>query len=335
MEKHPILIPNGFQIWTKPVESTANSLLSHIESGHHGCSIWGGGGLGKTSAQQYLTDHASLWLIDEKRRPMGVACRMIMPSGARRSDRAFYAAVNDALRVCSVDRLSAAKSKQRLVNFIKTRCGQLEQDLMVLFIDNAQRITRAEFDYLADIDEQITDANLHLFLAFFRQSDASGVEIKDDWSDYPTHMMRRWFMGSHAFLPLIGLIQIKHALERFDTSIFWPTPDMPYSRFFAQQAYDDNWRLSHETQLILQAINEIREAANIPPSDAWPMATFIGTVRHLLTVIAPRTPGFRGFKIEQIKEALSVSSYLRLEYVRANLTFGPKDFPNEDYRDAA
>ena len=91
--EHPIFIPNSYQIYTKPTEYLANFILSNISQGHHGCSVYGGGGLGKTTAQQYLTDNASRWLINMKtKQQIGVAARMVMPSGIRRSDRAFWSA---------------------------------------------------------------------------------------------------------------------------------------------------------------------------------------------------------------------------------------------------
>ena len=319
MEKHPILVPNGFQIYTKPTEAVANFILGHIENDHHGASFFGGGGLGKTSAQQFLTDHASRWLVDENRKPIGVASRLIMPSGARRSDGAFYTAMTNGLRLTNTDRLSPTKGKDRLINFVKTRCGQAEQDLMVMFIDNAQRITRAEFDYLADVDEQLTEFKVRLFLVFFKQSDATGVDVQDDWAEYPTHMLRRWFMGTHPFLPLTGIAEITHALDRFDRSAYWPTPDMPYSRYFAREAFDNGWTLASQAPLLMEIVETIRKEANLAPSNAWPMATFTGTVRHLLAHIAPTTPNFQAFTAEQIEQAIRVSGYLRLEFVRANL----------------
>ena len=319
MEKHPIFIPNGFQIYTKPTEAVANLVLGHIENDHHGAAFFGGGGLGKTSTQQYLTDHVSRWLVDANGNPIGVASRLIMPSGVRRSQGGFYTAMANGLKISSADRLSPNKGKQRIINYIKVRCGQAEQRLMVMFVDNAQRITRAELDYLADIDEQITDAQLRLFIVFFRQSDASGIDVEDDWSDYPTHLLRRWFMGSHAFLPLTGLTEVSHALERFDRAVCWPDPETPYSCYFARAAYDDGWRLANEASLLTEVVSEVRAAANLPPTEAWPMATFTGTVRHLLTHCAANTLNFRQFDRDQIIEAIAMSGYLRLEFVRARL----------------
>jgi hypothetical protein len=50
MDKHPILIPNGFQIYTKPVEAVVNCTLTHVENDHHGAAFFGGSGLGKEAS---------------------------------------------------------------------------------------------------------------------------------------------------------------------------------------------------------------------------------------------------------------------------------------------
>lgn len=323
-DTHPLLIPNGFQISTKPTERFANFILQNVEEDHHGAPCYGAGGLGKTSAQEYLTDHVSQWLVDANQRPIGVAARLIMPSGLRRSDGAFYNAINTRLKLSACDRLPAQKGRGRLINFVKTRCGQAQLPLMVMFIDNAQRITRGEYEYLADIDEQVTDAKLRLFLVFVRQSDATGVDVTDDWSDYPSHMVRRWFMATHPFQPLIGAADVLHALGRFDRSATYPTPDMPFSRYFATKAFDSGWTLASEIGQILEVVAALRTEYRLPPSDAWPMATFTLTVRHLLATVAASRREFTGFTPDDVKQALLASGYLRLEWVRARMTIPPE-----------
>jgi hypothetical protein len=318
-ETHPIFLPNGYQISTKPSENMANFILQNVEEDHHGVPVYGTGGLGKTSAQEHLTAHVSRWLVDSQSRPIGVASRLIMPSGQRRSDGAFYTALNNRLKLSNCDRLTAQHGRTRLINFVKTRCGQAQLPLMVMFIDNAQRITRGEYEYLADVDEQLTDAKLRLFLVFVRQSDATGVDVTDDWSDYPSHMLRRWFMATHPFQPLTGASDVVHALGRYDRSATWPTPDMPFSRYFATGAFDSGWTLSSEAGQILEVIAALREEYRLPPSDGWPMATFTLTVRHLLANIARQRKDFTRFTPSDIKQALLASGYLRLEYVRARL----------------
>lgn len=320
-EQHPIFVPNGFHISTRPIEAFANYILTNVELDHHGAPAYGGGGLGKTSAQEYLTANVSRWLVDRENRPIGVASRLIMPSGQRRSDGAFYTALNTRLNLTTSDRLTPQRGKDRVVNFIKTRCGLADVPLMVMFIDNAQRITRSEYDYLADIDEQVTDARLRLFVVFVSQNDATGVTVEQDWAGYPSHLVRRWFMAKHAFQPLIGIEDVVHALDRYDHHATWPTPDMSFSRYFARAAFDGGWRLAAQAGLILQGVADLRKENKLPETEAWPMATFTLTVRHLLASAALEK-NFTELTAEHVREALVASGYLRLEYVRANLISG-------------
>ena len=238
-EPHPIFITNGYQINTMPTTRLANFIVTNISQGHHGCSAYGGGGLGKSTAQQYLTDNASRWLIGPDKQPIGVAARMLMPSGPRRSDRAFWGVMNYRLNVSTALRVEPTLAQDRMRNFIRTRCGQARVRRMVLFIDNAQRITDGEFQYLEDLDAQLADDRLSLFLVLVRQSDAEGVDIGDDWLDRPSHTVRRWFMDTMPFQPLMGLREIAHALSRYDKSVTWPTPEMSFTRYFAREAFEE------------------------------------------------------------------------------------------------
>lgn len=252
---HPIWLPNGYHHSTRPLERAANCMLQAIENNLHGLPVSGCGGLGKSSMIVWLSGNAMRWLVDDEDKVIGVCSRFIMPSGIRRSDSAFYTSVCNALRISNSDRLSPKRGKDRLINFVKSRCGHANLPLMVMFVDCAQRILRHEFDFLADLDEQTTDANLRLFLVLVRQSDATGIDTSDTWwSDLPSHMIRRWFMTSHRFEPLVGLDDISHALSRYDHELFWPDAEMPYTRHFARHAYDElGFRLGNQGVLLMGA----------------------------------------------------------------------------------
>lgn len=316
---HPLLIPDGYQIYTKPTEYVANFIRSNIAQGHHGCSSWGGGWLGKTTTLQFLSDNAPRWLVNEHRQQIGIAASMVMPSGTRRSDRQFWSAMNQRMKQPSATRLDAGTAMERLVNLICTRCGQARQRRMVLFIDNAQRITDGEFQYLEDLDGRIREEKLALFLVLMRQSDAEGVDIGDDWLDRPSHTVRRWFMETTPFRPLQGIVEVTHAMSRYDRAATHPTPDMSFTRAFARRAFDEkSWTLAREAPKVMTRLGALRSRYRLPASEAWPMATFTLTVRNLL-LTAHRDPHFAGFNDAQIDEAILNSGYLRLEYVRAKM----------------
>lgn len=318
-DQHPIYITNGYQISTMPTTRLANFIVSSISQGHHGCSTYGGGGLGKTTAQQYLTENASRWLVGPDKQPMAVATRMVVPSGIRRSDRAFWCAMNKRLDICSALRVEPSVALDRMRNFIRARCGQARVRRMVLFMDNAQRITEAEYQYLEDLDGQLTEDKLSLFLVLVRQSDAEGVDIGDDWLERPSHTVRRWFMDTMPFQPLVGLREITHALSRYDKSVTWPTPDIPFTRYFAKSAFDKGWTLAADAGLIVGELQALRKTYQLPESEAWPMATFTLVVHYLLTEVAARQEVFKGFTAENVRQALLATGYLRLEFVRARM----------------
>jgi hypothetical protein len=94
---------------------------------------------------------------------------------------------------------------------------------------------------------------------------------------------------------------------------------MSYTRYFAKEAFDSGWTLASQAPLLMEVVSTMRNDANLPPSDAWPMATFTLTVRHLLANVAAKTRGFKEFTYAQVAEAIHVSGYLRLEYVRGKL----------------
>ncbi|MFZ6695089.1 ATP-binding protein [Stenotrophomonas acidaminiphila] len=316
--RHPLLIPDGYHINTRPTERLANFIRASIHQGHHGCSAYGGGGVGKTTAISYLTENASRWLVDSDKKPMAVAMRMVMASGIRRSNRAFWSSMNERMGIGASTGLSASAGLAKLRHLIGSRCGQARVNRMVLFIDNAQRISEAEYEYLEDLDALVREDRLSLFLVLMRQSDAEGVDVGDDWRDRPSHTLRRWFMDTTPFVPLTGLEEVKHALSGYD-SITWPTPDMPFSRFFATQAFDEGWRLGGDAPLIWEMVKEMRKMGKLPESQFWPMATFTLMARHLLYEIAFRQEKFTGFTADQVLAALKNSGYLRLEYVRARM----------------
>lgn len=330
---HPIYVPNGYQIYTKPTELFANFILSNIQQGHHGCSGYGPGGVGKTIAQHYLTDNAARWLIDRNKQQIGVAARMVMPSGVRRNDGAFWGSMGRRLKLVNAVRIDPGVALDRLVKFICTRCGHSRVRRMVLFIDNAQRITDAEYQYLEDLDALITEENLSLFLVLMRQSDAEGIDIGDDWIERPSHTVRRWFMDTTPFRPLTGIAEITHALSRFDRSATWPTPDMPFTRYFAREAFDRGWTLAKDASLILDATNALRKEYKLQETDTWPMATFTLTV-HALLDTAASTANFSDFTPKQVRHALLSSGYLRLEFVLAKMRI-PEQFQAEATQERA
>jgi len=313
---HPIYIPRGYMIYTMPAERYLNYIIDGIRGDNHGEFADGVGRIGKTLIAAYLAKHFSLWL---QQVGGGVATRLIVPSTTRRSDGAFFATVGGGLQLDANTKPSDKRKKDRIVNYILNRCGAAGTHLLVMFVDNAQNITRKELDYLIDLDDEIEEHGVRLFLAFIRQSDTDGLSMSQSFSNFPSHITGRWNMdsSSHVMTGLIGLSDATHALRRYHTEAFWR--EKCFVEYFAPSAVKAGWTMDSDAPLIMEVVQELRSKAGLDPGGDWPMKTFTSTVKYLLTEVAARDPSFRGFKREHIKAALKASGYLKLELVHAGV----------------
>ncbi|MGH8109160.1 MAG: ATP-binding protein [Arenimonas sp.] len=313
-QNHPIFIPSGYQIGTKPTERFANSILFNYGQDHHGIVAHGPGRIGKTTGMKYLTLHAKDWLGDK-----GVAARLNMPKGNRHSDSSFFETFGGALKLSEPTRPKDKKRIHRVSSYILSRCGAARVRLMVLFIDNAQRISLDELEYLVDLDDMVEEEGVRLFIVFMRQSDATGVETDATMVQYPSHVLGRFLMDDHEFTCLLGLADVIHALSRYDSAAFWPDLETSFSCYFTRGAFLEGWRLEAEAPLIIRTVNSVREENGLHPSDQFPMKTFTGMVKFLLCDVADKDRVFSGFTEVQIRKALAACGYLKLEQVRAGL----------------
>jgi len=315
---HPIYVSNGFQIYTRPLERYMNFVLSNINEDHHGSVGEGPGRCGKTSIQRYLCNHQAQWLQNVV--GGGIAARLIMPSGVRKSDGAFYASMGDALQLTASDRPGGSFKKDRIINYVLNRCGAAGVNLMVLFVDNAQNISLAELDYLCGIDDVLDENGVRLFVALMRQSDASGMDVSTALTAYPSHIVGRFMLGTHRVTGLRGFPEVAHGLQRYQHSNFWPAEsDNSFLANFAPAAVADGYEFDSQTPMIMEVVRDIRVAAGLSPENDWPMKTFTSMVKFLLCNVAGRDPAFRSFHPEHIRAAIQASGYLQLEYAHAGL----------------
>ncbi|MCW8341258.1 ATP-binding protein [Stenotrophomonas sp. SG1] len=311
---HPLFIESGYRINTKPVERMADFVLYNIQQGHHGCSLYSESGVGKSTAQDYLVETDWRWLVEDGRRA-GVARAIVATSDACRSPLSFWHALSHQL---GMPRWSSARPHElraRIHNHMRAACGHADVRRYVLFIDSAQRLTNLEFQCLEDLDNLMSKDRLTLFLVFVYQSDQQGIELGDMWQHHPSHVVRRWFLDSAPFLPLAARDEVRHALSRYDGAAWWPTEDMPFSRYFATDAFDRGWRLESETEMICDAVSALRREVGLPEHSGWPMCSFTSTVRNLLTN-AWFQQSFERLTPSDVRAALVHVGYLRTEFIR-------------------
>jgi hypothetical protein len=317
MDVHPLLTTARYPIYTRPIERLLNGIRLNIKADHHGVDIFGRGRDGKTLAMAYLCQHLE-WLQGQ-----AAVARVVVAKGTLATDRAFYAKLCAGMGIRSRVQASADDRREVFINALLDRCGPLNARMIVLFLDEAQRLQRAEMDYLVDIDNALDEENVRLFIVFVRQSDERGAGLRQRDPEFPSHIKGRFFMQSLRFTGLLDLEDVAHALSRYDRAAHWPVGgDVSFTRHFAPAAWDAGWTLASQAEDIWNVVRQVRKDAHLAPNADWPMKTFAGMVKYLLVDVAGADPRLRRFETAHIETALKACGYLALEQVRQQLTVG-------------
>ena len=310
---HPLAQLFRPSIATPAIEALADAINSALDVGYRGLSVYGFARFGKTEGISYLVSHPK-W-IEPRRAAM---LRIDAPEASKRSDSGFYRSTLTLLGV----RRPARAEPEDLCLLITGRlielCQAASSKLIVIFVDEAQRLLPRDYGHLVSLDNAMTAAGYYLFVVFIHQRDITGFanEVFSS-TDYPPHVSGRFMVRKHEFKGLDGVADVAYACNRYDEGTEWPPGSgVSYTAHFAPTAFSNGFRLSQFAQQLWDAASNLRAAARLPAEWTWPMKSFEATVVFLLVHVCVRTPQFEGFTPEQIHEALYAAGVIELELSR-------------------
>jgi hypothetical protein len=312
MNDHPMYANHDRpRIATRPIEQLAEAILLATEDDFEALQVSGRSGDGKSTAALYLSRHHLTWL--KRDAPMGW---VFVPRRTNASDAALYKILQKGLKSPSATTAAALDRMGNIVDRICSSCQLTRAKCFYLFLDEAQRLSANDYDYLANIADQVKGSGFHLFSIFMNQSDDIGptrLKSKIHAPDNTPHTVKRFFMAKHVFKGLAGLEEIAHALSRYD---HLEHEGVPFPAFFAPAAYERGWRLASDADKVVSAIDILRAEAGLTASSDLSMFTFERMVRRLLVRVIGGNPGFAGFTVQDVTDAISKTGYLTLETVR-------------------
>lgn len=310
---HPLLEVFRPNVATPAIEDLADAILSTLDQGYRGLSVYGFARFGKTEAARYLMDHPE-WLKD---RP--AALRSIEATDEKkRTDRTFYLNILNELRVRIPSRSTPAQLRNLAARALSETCQNEQSRLVILFIDEAQRLQPSDYENLVSIDNCMTKLRYYLCVVFLNQRDITGFtdEIMPN-GDHPPHVAGRFLISKHLLVGVRDVSDASYILDRYDEGTEWPPgSSISYTQHFALDAFSRGFRLASFSHDLWDVACNLRAAARLPDEWTWPMKSFEGTVVHLLSNIIPRTSGFEGFTKPDLEEAVQASGLIALEQSR-------------------
>ena len=309
---HPLLKPLRAPIATRPIERFANAIVSAIQAEYRGLVVFGLARFGKTWAIRYLCLFAH-WLTQP-----AFITRVSIPKSHARSDGAFFSLFLSAFNLKVPERTSALERLRRVCNFLTDRCEELSSNLIVIFLDESQRLFPDDYEHLATLDNELTERGYMVFIVFVIQRDFNGgIDEKIYDGAPPPHVRGRFLIRRHEFGGLDGEAEVAHAMSRYDDNTEWPAGSgVSYSAHFANKAFAAGWRLRSHAIRLLEIAETQRTANRLATLWTWPMKSFEVCINFLLTNIVRRRADFDGFTDEDLREALDASGFIELELSR-------------------
>lgn len=311
--QHPLLQLFRPIVATRSIEGLADAINSALDMGYRGLGVYGFARFGKTEAMTYLIAHTE-WL---RERVAALIC-VDAPDTHKRTDSSFYKTLLTLLGVripphAAPDELCALVMGRLIEN-----CQKAGSRLVIVFIDEAQRLMPTDYENLVTLDNRMTRAGYYFFTVFIHQRDISGFSNEViAGNDHPPHVSGRFLVRRHEFCGLRDIEETAYVLARYDEGSEWPPGSgISYTQHFAQQAFSGGFRMAQCAALLWETASNLRAQARLPEEWSWPMKSFEGAVVYLLTTIASRTHQFERFTDDDFAEALYAAGLVELELSR-------------------
>lgn len=313
--RHPLLDLFRPTVATPAIERLCDAILAALDAGYRGVGVYGFARFGKTEATNYIRDRKQ-WLEPRK----AAITAIDAPDNRKRSDASCFQWLLATLGV----RMPARATTDQLCTLVMGRLIELARNadtrLIMLFIDEAQRLLPSDYEHLVTLDNRLTRERFYLFVVFIHQRDITGFSNEVITSmEHPPHVAGRYLIRRHEFTGLKDASDVAYVLNRYDEGTEWPKGSgISYTGHFAGDAFRERgFRLAHYAPRLWELATNLRAQERLPTPWTWAMKSFEAMVVHLLTMTIPREgPGFERLTDPQLIEAMRISGLLELEKSR-------------------
>lgn len=300
-EEHPIATKH-YLIATPAINTAYDRIYLMIMLRRPGGALFANTRVGKTSAIKYMK--ASI----QEDFPGVVVHSFSCKKSKSPSESAFHE--NLLHSVGHSDSTSGAgwKKKRRLATFLCEQVLASPSKHLVLFVDEAQRMSLIEWEWLRDLHDALDDVGCKMTTISVGQPEL--IALKNALRHgKQMHIVSRFLVDEIEFSGIGGEVDLKSCLERYDDSVFPPSSDWNFTRFFLPRAHEDGLRLADCVSDAWSLFSEAYLLSGSRDKTEIPMAYFTAAVESiLLRYSSSDSPGFRVSRAIW-KQAINDSGY--------------------------
>lgn len=272
---HPI-VTRKYTIVTPMMEATASEVVQSIERGITGIVVFGGQRIGKTRLRRFLMGVAGAHF--KRLAVFG----MNVPECEEVRERVFFGRLLKTFRHPLWDVGNAAQRRDRLVEAATMAARSSGRDQLVLFIDQAQRLTEIHYEWLTDIYDELDERGIELFVILVGQP-----ELTTTCDDYcrrrKNHILGRFMVDRIHYHGIRSSRELARCLDAYDSRSKYPEgTDWTFTRYFFPEAFDKGWKLSAQARLFWNAFQEVGRHEAVLGTKELPMQFFARAIESFL-----------------------------------------------------
>ncbi len=302
LSQHP-LRDRSYRLPTPAIEDFYALILDALERRRTGIMAYGRSRMGKTTAIDYLV---ALLSINLPKLPVIVLrCRYKRVP----SETAFFSNFLNAVRHKVTNGRDTEQLRQRLVQRLCLMADTLGSDQLLLFADEAQNLTRSEYEWLRDIHDDLHHWGKTLLVALVGQPELKG-EKSTFQRDGSMHIVSRFMVHELAFHGARTAEDCATCLQGYDQQEYPPGSGWSHSRFAFPHAHASGLRLANEGSAAWYAFDQAHRSTLLPQSLEIGMEFLTAAAEHLLLSNAMHDRSEFRPSIELWAQAVKASGYV-------------------------
>lgn len=297
---HPLYQPMWLKFMTPEVVALDSQIKQWIYCGITGSMILGDARTGKTTASEIL---CNTYVSRQDGKPIPGHRFTVSKLDKRTLGncwRRLYVSIGGE------ETLSQRRSDKyisQVENYFTDLSLLNEERIVLLFVDECQRLSIEQFDVFADLQNSLRDRRVTLLIYFIGNRAEYSKTLEMIQAEEYDHLRGRFFGQQYYFCGIHTLLQVEACLSQYDTTRY-PENDGPtFTEFFLPKDFANGWRLASQAELIWKAYKKFAGASN---HSTWGMKYFIGAINPLLTDYLPKY-GTHKLNMEMIKRCIDVS----------------------------
>lgn len=239
---HPLMLPvGGYALPTPPVVAALTQIISSIMAGTPGIAWVAVPQFGKTTAIRVIKEK-----IREALNGTPVVVH-IARRHAKPDEAQFYRELLEASEMTVPPGRVAADRFDRLWKGWWTRVLTRRSKRIVLIVDEAQKLSEAEYSWLIDVANILAKQGVSLCVVLFGQPEL--LSLRQTFSQVGrTDILGRFMVRVHTFEGLKTAEQLAEVMLALDDEVLSEYPlrsGCACTQFFAPRAFAAGWRLHH------------------------------------------------------------------------------------------